>query len=165
MSLKSEKETTETFVVAHPVDDRGDHSLGHADDVRLAELGYKSEFKREFSVRGIRRMRYRSHGSTLLDDRVNCFFFLHYGCRFICFIDFFFPAGIGGSCGHDLWLAHPLPFCHGRCCVYCGDGFVHAVSMQFLHSGIQLTFTTTKNECWPILFCCSTGSPEVCSSC
>lgn len=50
MSLKSEKETTETFVVAHPVDDRGDHSLGHADDVRLAELGYKSEFKREFST-------------------------------------------------------------------------------------------------------------------
>lgn len=28
----------------------GANRLHHADDVKLAELGYKSEFKREFSV-------------------------------------------------------------------------------------------------------------------
>ena len=56
MSLKSEKENPDAVAPSYavPVDshdsDSGD-SLRHADDVRLAELGYRAEFKREFSVR------------------------------------------------------------------------------------------------------------------
>jgi len=53
MSLESEKEKT-TVDVALSKDSHGDvDALRHADDVLLAELGYKAEFKREFSVRHI----------------------------------------------------------------------------------------------------------------
>lgn len=54
MSFKSEKGGIETSV--QPVDAgaaHGSHDLStvkHDDDVLLAQLGYKSEFKREFSV-------------------------------------------------------------------------------------------------------------------
>lgn len=41
MMVKSEK---------NDLDDQSVHSVEHADNVRLAELGYKAEFKREFSV-------------------------------------------------------------------------------------------------------------------
>jgi hypothetical protein len=43
---------SDTFIT-HAIDGADDDSLRHADDVRLAELGYKSEFRREFSVRSI----------------------------------------------------------------------------------------------------------------
>jgi amino acid permease len=55
MSLASEKEKS-TFDTVDVGLSKGSHdvdSLRHADDVLLAELGYKSEFKREFSVRVI----------------------------------------------------------------------------------------------------------------
>lgn len=48
---KDEIETTVDTVDAHYDHHRDDDSLRHADDDRLAELGYKSEFRREFSVR------------------------------------------------------------------------------------------------------------------
>lgn len=53
MSQTSEKEkTTVNTVDISPGDENHDvNFFRHADDVRLAELGYKSEFKREFSVR------------------------------------------------------------------------------------------------------------------
>ena len=52
MSLKSEKERTivDTIDISRATDSHDVASLRRADDVRLAELGYKSEFKREFSV-------------------------------------------------------------------------------------------------------------------
>jgi hypothetical protein len=55
MSLTSEKEktTVNTVDIALPKDSHDVNSLRHADDVLLAELGYKAEFKREFSVRRI----------------------------------------------------------------------------------------------------------------
>jgi hypothetical protein len=52
MSTKSEKEAT-TIQTLNVSGVHGSHNVGavrHADDVLLAELGYKSEFKREFSV-------------------------------------------------------------------------------------------------------------------
>lgn len=59
MSFKSDKEITTVHTTnvsqggqSHDID-----SLRHADDVLLAELGYKSEFKREFSV-SIRQLRH-----------------------------------------------------------------------------------------------------------
>ena len=54
-STKSDKKTAVTST-AIAVDGHTDHhhpdlsELRHADDVLLAQLGYKSEFKREFSV-------------------------------------------------------------------------------------------------------------------
>jgi hypothetical protein len=56
MSLKSEKANSDDVVLSSAVDSQSGESgdsLRHADDVRLAELGYRSEFKREFSVRGL----------------------------------------------------------------------------------------------------------------
>jgi len=50
---ESLKETTADIFITHATDGADDDSLRHADDVRLAELGYKSEFRREFSVRNI----------------------------------------------------------------------------------------------------------------
>jgi hypothetical protein len=52
MSLTSEKEkaTVNTVDVSHTSDSHDVNALRHADDVLLAELGYKAEFKREFSV-------------------------------------------------------------------------------------------------------------------
>jgi len=50
MSLKSEKEQTIEADTVHAVDSHDVDALRHADDVRLAELGYRSEFKREFSM-------------------------------------------------------------------------------------------------------------------
>lgn len=49
----SEKEaaTIQTLQASDAPDDHGIGAMRHADDVKLAELGYKSEFKREFSVR------------------------------------------------------------------------------------------------------------------
>lgn len=47
MDYKSEKRNLETVTVEH-VDSA---SIIRADDAKLAELGYKSEFRREFSVR------------------------------------------------------------------------------------------------------------------
>lgn len=47
---KSEKDNSLVQTVVAHDDER---SLRHADDALLAELGYKSEFKREFSVRSI----------------------------------------------------------------------------------------------------------------
>lgn len=49
MSQTSKKEN-QSVEVAETVARDDSPSLRHADDVRLAELGYKSEFKREFSV-------------------------------------------------------------------------------------------------------------------
>jgi amino acid transporter len=52
MSSKSEKEETtiRTLDVSGVQDSHDVSAVRHADDVRLAELGYKSEFKREFSL-------------------------------------------------------------------------------------------------------------------
>lgn len=55
MSFKSEKEgkdatTVNTVDVLAHNDASNITTLRHADDALLAELGYKSEFKREFSV-------------------------------------------------------------------------------------------------------------------
>lgn len=53
MSMMSEKDRTtlNTVEVAQSKDSHDIDSLRRADDVLLAELGYKSEFRREFSVR------------------------------------------------------------------------------------------------------------------
>ena len=49
MSLK-EKGGPATVAYSTGVDHENLSAVKHADDVRLAQLGYKSEFKREFSV-------------------------------------------------------------------------------------------------------------------
>ena len=49
MSLK-EKGGSVAVAYSTGVDHENLSAVKHADDVRLAQLGYKSEFKREFSV-------------------------------------------------------------------------------------------------------------------
>ena len=49
MSLESENNQAVAQTVVHGHEDFN-ASLRHADDVLLAKLGYKSEFRREFSV-------------------------------------------------------------------------------------------------------------------
>lgn len=44
------KEKTQTTTSIHVVPAQSQDAVKLADDARLAELGYKSEFKREFSV-------------------------------------------------------------------------------------------------------------------
>ena len=67
----------------------------NADDTLLAELGYKAEFKREFSV---------SHFlpsacvevkiQFCLDDRDNCFRLLNHGCSGFCGIYILISIGL-----------------------------------------------------------------------
>lgn len=58
MSSKAEKEVA-IVQTLNASGAQGSHDVGalrRADDVLLAELGYKSEFKREFSVRPLARV-------------------------------------------------------------------------------------------------------------
>jgi hypothetical protein len=62
VDIKSEKEGITTV---REVQTQDSDSIRHADNARLAELGYKSEFKREFSVR-VRYAIFRGESQPLL---------------------------------------------------------------------------------------------------
>jgi hypothetical protein len=74
---KSEK-NSDFAAVAVPAKD-GDF-VRHADDVKLAELGYKAEFRREFSVKFSLFWMSRMNLNNLSAHRNHLFCVFHYGC-------------------------------------------------------------------------------------
>jgi hypothetical protein len=139
MSQTSEKEkTTVNTVDISPGDENHDvNFFRHEDDVRLAELGYKSEFKREFSVRVAFRRSYLQCQSLTLQlkvDRACCLFFFNHGRGCLCYVDLFFPTDIWGTCWHGLWLVDSKSFRSDNCGIYGGVGFINAVSADGIFS-------------------------------
>lgn len=131
MSLQSEKEKDTVDTVHEAIDIHDVDALRRADDVRLAELGYKSEFKREFSVRAICAapifLSCEADGNTP-DVRAYSIFLLDHGCRCLSYIHLFFSPCVWGACGHGIWLVDSMSFCYDSGCVHGRVGFVNAVS-------------------------------------
>jgi hypothetical protein len=84
MSKKNDQ--TDTQVTAIEQDRSDSFSLIRADNAKLAELGYKAEFRREFSVRVpfFQRTARVKHSAAIRDRR---FCFLNYGGDSFCYID------------------------------------------------------------------------------
>ena len=100
---KDEIETNVDAVHTHHDRHRNDDSLRHFDNDRLAELGYKPEFKREFSVRRLSRY-FALLTAELVDDRSHRVQFLHNGSS--CLRDFYILLSppLRWSRRHDLWM-------------------------------------------------------------
>ena len=86
MAFNSDK--TQAQAEVHIVDQSD--SVVRADDAKLAELGYRSEFRREFSVRQILHL-----GSSVTDRLISSskairdggFCYFNYGCCRLCNVD------------------------------------------------------------------------------
>ena len=131
MSSKSKDGIETTVDTVHSCHHNED-SLCHTDDDRLAELGYRAEFKCEFSVRGHKVSRYcvvltAEH----VDDRTHHVQFLHNGSS--CLHDFYilFSPSLRWSCQHGLWMVHPQSVCVGHCCLHGRDGIIYAMSLMY----------------------------------
>ena len=128
---KVEIETTVDTVYSHH-DRRNDDSLRHADNNRLAELGYKPEFKREFSVKDYMLSRYFALLTTEhVDDRSHRVQFLYNGSSGLRDLYIRLSACLGWSCWHGLWMVDPQSVCFNCCCLDGRDGVVHAVSFKY----------------------------------
>jgi hypothetical protein len=135
MSADNEKRSISEDVtsVHHVV--KGKESIRRADNNLLARLGYRSEFKREFSVR----VPYGPYGQSLVTDvgqliETVAFAFSIMGVIASVSSTFSFPLAAGNdslaerhwaaynqlpsfirrSCWDGLGLAHPLPICSVR---------------------------------------------------
>jgi hypothetical protein len=91
MSAEEKKFSVSNDVTPVHHDTKGIETTRRADNVLLAKLGYRSEFKREFSVS-------RSYNARSLDTDTkqayrDCGVLLfHHGRRCLCDFDLFFPS-------------------------------------------------------------------------
>ena len=147
MSSKSKDEIETNVDAVHTYHDRhrNDDSLRHIDNDRLAELGYKPEFKREFSVRLLSRY-FALLTAEHVDDRSHRVQFLHNGSS--CLRDFYILLSppLRWSCRHGLWMVDPQFVCVDRCCLHGRDGIIHAVSLSttVLHGVILMSSYSTS---------------------
>ena len=90
MSADEKKDSGSNEVTSVHHDAKGIEGTRQADNILLAKLGYRSEFKREFSVS-------RSYNACSLDTdteqayRDRGILLFHHGCRCFCDFDLFFP--------------------------------------------------------------------------
>ena len=94
-----EKETQRTVL----------RTLHKADNRLLAELGYKAEFKREFSVRICSCIHHHEVMLILpIVLRDNCLRFQYNGCNCFCIVNTFFSPGVGWTCRNGFRMAHSM---------------------------------------------------------
>ena len=91
MSAEEKKFSISNDVTPVPHDVKGIEGVRRADNVLLAKLGYRSEFKREFSVSLCSTMDGRfipTRNKAYRDSRILLF---HHGRYCLCVFDLYFP--------------------------------------------------------------------------